>query len=1090
MTDESLFAAAVAIGSSSERRAYLDRACAGNPALRQEIDELLAAHAVSNPLDHPPADLARTGAYAADDGPPAAAVGDRVGPYRLMEQIGEGGMGLVFVAEQTEPVRRKVALKVIKPGMDTRQVVARFEAERQALALMDHPHIARVLDAGATPEGRPYFVMELVRGLPITDYCDQQKLPPRERLALFVQVCQAVQHAHQKGVIHRDIKPSNVLVAPHDGVPVVKVIDFGVAKAVGQSLTDKTIYTRFAQMIGTPLYMSPEQAEVNQLDVDTRADVYALGVLLYELLTGTTPFDGDRFRKAAFDEIRRILREEDPPKPSTRLTSLGETLTGVSARRGTDPARLAGLVRGELDWIVMRCLEKDRNRRYDTAAGLAKDVQRYLIGDAVEACPPTLGYRVGKFLQKNKAAVRVGSAFVCMGLGAVAAGAYLAVQAKRAEAVAERQRLVAEQRSQEAEAERAAAVLARNRAVAALRTSTDDVVEKLIGSKAALGAAERAYLDAALARWQEFAATEGNGEQARSIRAEGFVQVAKLRYRLGQRAEAVEGYRAALAEYATLVADHPGTGDYRHKMADVHQMIAYRLFATARPEADRHWETCHALLRGLTAEFPSAPEYWESLVMCIGGMPDPVRDAADPQWRFREQATIYRQLAGANPGDPRHLVSLNRALGGLAHALAERHDDEGSIGLRRDQVGVLERLVRLDGKNPEHRRELAGVHRELWYALRRTGNALEAERHYQASLAVRGALAAEFRDEFGDRASLDDLRAWHDGRVPPPRSVDGYLKTLAAAEETARAYPGIPFHQLRSVQSNLFLAEALLDGERFHDALEQFELAAARHQEFAAAYASPTYAELLGARIERGLGRAYAGLRIRPAAEEHLRKALDVFERRVAAGTDGFDRLDLGRAYGAYTLLLRSVNDHAAALPWHDKEVAALTAVWDKEPNRPGKQQLRDALWYRAMTLHTLGQDDRAVPEWDRVIDLTPAGEKARPRANRALSLAAAGRVDEAVAEVAAVLAAPDLITAKFTVAGVYAIASSKVPDRREEYAARAVGLLREWGRAGWHDLRTLRTDPDLAPLRGRADFREVLGEVERTAPPPREVTR
>ncbi|MFO0798525.1 MAG: protein kinase [Gemmataceae bacterium] len=466
MTDESLFAAALAIGSSSERRAYLDRACAGNPALRREIDELLAAHAAGNPLDRPPADLARTGGYESADDPPAAAVGDRVGPYRLMEQIGEGGMGLVFVAEQTEPVRRKVALKVIKPGMDTRQVVARFEAERQALALMDHPHIARVLDAGATPEGRPYFVMELVRGLPITDYCDQQKLPPRERLALFVQVCQAVQHAHQKGVIHRDIKPSNVLVAPHDGVPVVKVIDFGVAKAVGQSLTDKTIYTRVAQMIGTPLYMSPEQAELNQLDVDTRADVYALGVLLYELLTGTTPFDGDRFRKAAFDEIRRILREEDPPKPSTRLTSLGETLTGVSARRGTEPGKLAGLVRGELDWIVMKCLEKDRNRRYDSAAGLAKDVQRHLAGDAVEACPPTWGYRLRKAYRKNAAAVRVGMVFVCMALGAAGMGAFLAVQAKRAERAAEAGREEAEvarnaEADHRAEAERLAADLKR-----------------------------------------------------------------------------------------------------------------------------------------------------------------------------------------------------------------------------------------------------------------------------------------------------------------------------------------------------------------------------------------------------------------------------------------------------------------------------------------------------------------------------------------------------------------------------------------------------------------------------------------------------
>jgi serine/threonine protein kinase len=314
-----VFLRAAEVEAPAERRLFLDQQCGADAALRAQVESLLAASArVGSFLNQPAAQALAAGQGTVDHEPIAERPGTVIGPYKLMEQIGEGGMGLVFVAEQQHPVRRKVALKVIKPGMDTRQVVARFEAERQALALMDHPNIAQVLDAGATDSGRPYFVMELVKGLPITEYCDAHNLSPRERLGLFVQVCRAVQHAHQKGIIHRDLKPSNILVAPHDGVPVVKVIDFGVAKAVGQSLTDKTIYTRFAQMIGTPLYMSPEQAEVNQLDVDTRSDVYALGVLLYELLTGTTPFDRQRFQTAAFDEIRRIIREEDPPKPSTR----------------------------------------------------------------------------------------------------------------------------------------------------------------------------------------------------------------------------------------------------------------------------------------------------------------------------------------------------------------------------------------------------------------------------------------------------------------------------------------------------------------------------------------------------------------------------------------------------------------------------------------------------------------------------------------------------------------------------------------------------------------------------------------------------
>ncbi len=331
-------------------------------------------------------------------------------------------MGLVFVAEQQHPVRRKVALKVIKPGMDSRDVVARFEAERQALALMDHPHIAKVLDAGATDSGRPYFVMELVKGIPITDYCDQNQFTPRERLELFAHVCHAVQHAHTKGVIHRDIKPSNVLVTLHDGTPIVKVIDFGVAKAIGQQLTEKTIYTRFAQMIGTPLYMSPEQAQMSGLDIDTRSDIYSLGVLLYELLTGTTPFDSERLKQAAFDEMRRIIREEEPPKPSTRLSTLGETLSAVSLKRRTEPRKLPALVRGDLDWIVMKALEKDRNRRYETANEFVQDVQRHLRDEPVLAGPPGMVYRLRKFGRRHRTPLLVALAFVvCICVSAVLA---------------------------------------------------------------------------------------------------------------------------------------------------------------------------------------------------------------------------------------------------------------------------------------------------------------------------------------------------------------------------------------------------------------------------------------------------------------------------------------------------------------------------------------------------------------------------------------------------------------------------------------------------------------------------------------------
>jgi serine/threonine protein kinase/tetratricopeptide (TPR) repeat protein len=472
MNAEEILLAAVEKKTPAERAAYLDGACGPDPDLRALVEDLLHAHeAAGDFLEQPLFELSPTVGQLSDPESP----GTVIGPYKLLEQIGEGGMGLVFMAEQSRPVRRRVALKIIKPGMDTRHVVARFEAERQALALMDHPNVAHVFDGGTTDSGRPYFVMELVRGVPITEFCDQRRLSTRQRLELFVTVCQAVQHAHQKGIIHRDLKPSNVLVTLHDTIAVPKIIDFGIAKATTQPLTERTLFTNFAQMMGTPLYMSPEQAEMNGLDVDTRSDVYALGVLLYELLTGTTPFESQTLKKVGLDEMRRMIREEEPPTPSQRLNTLGaQVCSTMSEQRGVDGRRLGQVLRGELDWIVMKALEKDRNRRYESASAFAADVQRYLTDEPVQACPPSASYRLRKYARRNRRPLVTAGIIMATMVAASVVSVWQAVVARNAQHQAEADRDRAATALTQAEAAERQAKTDQERAQAAERRATTE----------------------------------------------------------------------------------------------------------------------------------------------------------------------------------------------------------------------------------------------------------------------------------------------------------------------------------------------------------------------------------------------------------------------------------------------------------------------------------------------------------------------------------------------------------------------------------------------------------------------------------------
>jgi serine/threonine protein kinase len=964
--EKSIFVAAMALADASQRAAYLQEACAGHPELLGRLHELLCAHdEAQGPLDRRPAALGVAAvAPSFCDGP-----GTVIGPYRLLEQIGEGGFGVVFMAEQQQPMRRQVAVKVLKPGMDTRQVIARFQVERQALALMDHPNVARILDGGETASGRPYFVMELVRGIPITDFCDQHELPVRARLELFLDVCQAVQHAHQKGIIHRDLKPSNVMVTLHDDRAVVKVIDFGIAKATGQQLTDRTLFTGFTQLIGTPMYMSPEQAQLSGLDVDTRSDIYALGVLLYELLTGTTPFDKERLRLVGYDEIRRIIREEEPPRPSTRLHKdeggrmKDETRRTKQTRWDRFLPFPSFILRpssfAELDWIVMKCLEKDRDRRYDTANGLALDVQRYLRDEQVQACPPSATYRLKKFLRRNRRPLLVAALVLLALVGGAVASIWQALRATQAQTLAQ----------ERAEAAEANLVLARQ-AVDEMYTQ----VARELSNQTQMLPYQRHVLEKALRFYQEFARRKSGDPAIRLDTAGATLRVGMILHSLGHHRQAKQPCEEAIAALEGLAAELAAEPLRREWLGGAFELRGSLLARSGRrQQAETSLRHALTLYAELAAELPDHPEYKCNLARVYVSVGSVLDDRpAEAENAHREAVKLCEELV-AGPGDPvRYRMQLAQSYLSLGtflatvgqYAAAEkalhqvidladrwaapsdrthwvwtRSSAEFEIGkilaadgrreaaekAYRHAIGDVQQLAALFADMPVFRQYVAKYSGSLAALLAAGGKLDEAAQLRRSARELFERLEAEVTDE----QELHDhlLEAGHTLREADDlQSAERYLrKALTLADKRAAEDPAEPVSRARVAGGHAHLGTVLQRQERAREAAEQFRQALAIYQRLAADFADESLYRHQQASVLNFLGialRSLPGERL--AAEGYHKQAIGLCVRLVAGFPDQPEyQGQLIRSHFALGVVLRLAGRPAEAVQAFEQAIAA-----------------------------------------------------------------------------------------------------------------------------------------------------------------------
>jgi eukaryotic-like serine/threonine-protein kinase len=1022
---KSLFLAASDLSDLTAREAFLDRECGTDMDLRRRVEALLRAN-----QDMPSVNSQTTSLHLPNDEPKTfhlplpQAEGIRIeGKYQLLQAIGEGGMGSVWMAEQLEPVKRKVAIKLIKEGMDSKRILSRFDAERQVLALMDHPHIAKVLDGGLTEDRRPYFVMELVKGIPLTQYCDHHKLSIRDRLELFQLICSAVQHAHQKGIIHRDLKPSNILIESHDGKPVPKIIDFGLAKAINDiSLTDRSNLTGFGMVMGTPLYMAPEQATFHAVDVDTRADIYALGVILYELLTGTTPIEKKRFTQATIDEIFRAIREEEPPTPSNRLSHF-DTGREDFTPRPIEPKKLRKLLKGDLDWIVMKALAKVRDERYQTAMDLASDLSRYLRDEPVLAGPPSTTYRFKKFIKRHRGRVVVAgllSTTLILGIIGTAWGYFRAESAREAESFSRQQ-----------------AEIARDKVCQSLDTMTSSVTGDSLSTQKEITLEQKGFLKEVLQHYRE--ATEGKADEE-SVRiriAKAAKQVGLIEARLGQKQEAISAFQTAQESYSRLIADFPEVLEHQKQLGLIHLNLGLVYVDLGLGlEAEHHYRQAQQIQQRLVERFPSV---------------------------------LYR-------GD---LATSYHNLGVLFAALGKNRkaEDEHRMGLT-----LREQLVQEDPNDPVKQLDLTISQSHLGILLAGRGQSPQAEELYHRAIAGQEHLARKYPSvamfRFQWSLSLNNLAVFLCNQKRMSEVEKQYEKIVAIQKKLVVDFPSVPEYRLYLALSHNNFAGFLHQLQRNPEAIEQHQKALTIRKSLMSEYPEVAEYQKNLALSHNNIAMVLVDLGKYPEAQEHHQSSLAISAKLVSDHPSVAEyRIDLARNCYNFGDRIRQAGQANESLSWYTKAIQLLEPLFKHEPQYQSTQLiLCRAYHWRATVYDQLHQFSKAIEDWQQAIELTPPTEQANLRAERASSLLRANRTAEAIEEVNQIIPTWQWNAVQIrSFAVFYSIGSMKIPQKKIEHANRAMELLHQAVQMGFNDASLLANDPNLQALRERDDFKKLI---------------